>query len=423
MIKKSFVLLLLVVVNLLVGCAPTENQVSTETPGPTIVFPTPVKTDDADEDSIPLTLKIWVPPDFDPNKTTEAGQLMKTRLEEFSAQSSDIGVEVRVKDLDGPASLLESLSAALEAAPSALPDLVALPYAQMQFAASRRMIIPIGSLFTVSEEEDWYNFTQELRQYEGEQYGIPFASDALVMAYHPNIVKELPGRWEEALLMNDVLAFPAADLNAYFTMAQYLSLGGDFFDENGDLYLDPLILENVFSFYLQANAAGVMPNWLTQIDSDELSWGAFMRTQADMVITWATFFFKQTTGGTSFTVIPTPDGTPFTLATGWVWALTGDDASRYSLAFELAQFLTEGEFLGEWTQAAGYLPPRASATALWPTDSQAVANQVLSSAVLVPDESLVEVFGKLFSQATVKVLNRESTPAEAANEMLTFLGE
>jgi multiple sugar transport system substrate-binding protein len=414
---------LLVVVILLVGCSPSENQVSTETPNPTIVFPTPVQTDDTDEDSAPLILKIWLPPDFDPNEGTEAGRLLKARLDEFSAQFSNTGVEVRIKNLDGPASLLESLSAAHEAAPSALPDLVALPADQMQFAASRRMIIPLESLIITTEEEDWYDFALDLGQYQGERYGIPFASDALVMAYHPNLVGELPGSWEDVLSMEDVLGFPAADPNAYYTLALYLSLGGGFFDENGNLQLDQALLESVFNFYLQAHTAGVMPDWLTQNDTDELTWGAFMMTQAHMVIIWSTYFFDQTTGGTSFTMIPTKDGTPFTLATGWVWALTGNDASRYPLAYELAEFLTEGEFLGEWTQAAGHLPPRASATAVWPQDPQAVASQILSSAVVVPDETILEVFGGLFSQAVIKVLNRESTPAEAVNEVLANLRE
>jgi ABC-type glycerol-3-phosphate transport system substrate-binding protein len=384
-----------------------------------------VKTVATDE-SLPissLTLKIWLPPDFDPNNGSEAGQLLKNRLDEFSAQSPGLKVEVRIKDLDGPASILESLTAAHIAAPSALPDLVALPVTQMQFAATRRMIYPLESLLTTPEDDDWYDFATDLGQYQGEQYGIPFASDALVMAFHPMIVGDPPRSWEDVLLKDNVLAFPAADPNAYYTLALYLSLGGEFLDENGNLQLDPVILESVFDFYQKANTAGVMPNWLTQENTDELSWGDFMKPQAQMVITWATWFFDRTTGGINLTAIPTQDGTPFTLATGWVWALTGNDPSRYPVGFELAEFLTEGEFLGEWTQAVGYLPPRASATAVWPSDLQAVASQILPSAVLIPDESIQKALGEVFSQASIKVLNRESTPAEAANEVLALLGE
>lgn len=421
--KKLTRLNFLLMIILLVGCNSADNSTITETPHPTIVFPTPTITTDTDEVSDGLALKIWLPPDFDPNNGTDAGDMLQARLDEFSAQQTGIDVLVRVKDLDGPASMLESLAAAHEAAPSALPDLVALPFEQMREAAGRRMIFALDNLSTAPTEEDWYTFTLPLGQYQGERYGIPFACDTLVMAYHPMIVGDPPRSWEEVLSSDGVLAFPAADPKAYYTFALYMSLGGEFFDEDGNLQLDPILLESVFSFYLQANAAGVLPDWLSTKDSNELAWGSFMGNQAQMVITWSSWFLHQTTGGSDFSMIPTKDGIPFTLATGWVWALSGDDPSRYPLAFELAEFLTDGEFLGEWTQAAGYLPPRADATVVWSPDHQAIASQILPSAILVPDDDIVEKMGELFSQATTKVLNQQSTPTEAVNEVLASLGE
>ena len=54
--------------------------------------------------------------------------------------------------------------------------------------------------------------------------------------------------------------------------------------------------------------------------------------------------------------IPTPGGKPFTLATGWVWALAGRDEAKRKLTVELAEFLTEPHFLasldtGGWLSA------------------------------------------------------------------------
>jgi ABC-type glycerol-3-phosphate transport system substrate-binding protein len=423
--KNKFFFNLVGMIILLIGCSSIPQDI-TETPNPTIVFPTPVDTIAPDENlpSGPVTLTVWLPPDFDPNNGSEAGTLLKERLDEFSDRTPGVRVAFRIKDLDGQSSLLESLSAAYEAAPSALPDLVALPGVQMQFAASRNLIYPLESFSSGQEDEDWYDFARDLGRYQGERYGIPFAGDALVMAFHPMIIGDPPGSWEEVILNENVLAFPAADPNAYYTLALYQSLGGEFLDENGDPQLDPVLLESVLNFYLQAKNTEVMPDWLTQNNTDELSWGVFMKNQAQMAITWTTRFFDQTTGGINFTAIPTQDGTPFTIATGWVWSLTGKDQSRYQAAIDLSEYLTEGEFLGEWTLAAGYLPPRPSAIDVWPSGSDlALASKILPSAVLIPDQSIYNVLGELFSQATIKVLNQESTPAEAVDDILSYLGE
>ncbi len=69
----------------------------TETAAP--VLPTPTQTTAAAEEVQTLTL--WLPPQFDPNSGSDAGNLLKTRLEEFSQQNPDVILQVRIKALSG----------------------------------------------------------------------------------------------------------------------------------------------------------------------------------------------------------------------------------------------------------------------------------------------------------------------------------
>ncbi|MDO9130711.1 MAG: hypothetical protein Q7U34_12675, partial [Anaerolineales bacterium] len=57
-------------------------------------------------------IRVWLPPELDPSNGTPAGNLLKTRLDEFSAAHPGLKLEVRVKAESGPAGLLESLAAA-----------------------------------------------------------------------------------------------------------------------------------------------------------------------------------------------------------------------------------------------------------------------------------------------------------------------
>jgi ABC-type glycerol-3-phosphate transport system substrate-binding protein len=111
-------------------------------------------------------------------------------------------------------------------------------------------------------------------------------------------------------------------------------------------------------------------------------------------------------------------GEPFTLATGWVWALGNTHSSHHELSTRLAEFLTESSFLARWTQAAGYLPPRPSALDGWPNVEgfswQAQLQPILQSARLYPPVEVLTELGPVLQQATLQVLTGQATPEDAA---------
>src|SRR3972149_4031140 len=110
----------------------------------------------------PTTLRIWLPPQFDPADGSSAGDLLQARLAEFSGLHHAVRIETRVKALTGPGGLLDSLSAANAAAPLAMPDLILLPRALLETAALKGFLYPVDGLATSLNEDDWFAYAQQL---------------------------------------------------------------------------------------------------------------------------------------------------------------------------------------------------------------------------------------------------------------------
>jgi maltose-binding protein MalE len=168
-----------------------------------------------------------------------------------------------------------------------------------------------------------------------------------------------------------------------------------------------------------------MPAWLGQIESDDGAWAAYQNGSAPLVITWASRLLSGTAGlpaNSQIAPLPALEGASYTLADGWAWTLPGGRPETRALATELAEFLTDGNFLASWTQAAGYLPPRASALAAW-SDSPAksLASQIVLSAHLIPTTDLLSSITPPLRQATLKALNNQVNPATLAKEAVDSL--
>src|SRR5450756_1794730 len=68
----------------------------------------------------PPTLKIWLPPQFNPDGDSQASALLKARLQAFAALHPGLKIEVRIKASIGNGGLLDTLAATSAAAPAAV---------------------------------------------------------------------------------------------------------------------------------------------------------------------------------------------------------------------------------------------------------------------------------------------------------------
>ena len=426
MIRRLFALLLILLIGSSCGRWPL-SEVYPPPAGsatPTVLLPTTTTafeaTPTSEETAAPQEvgiLRVWVPPQFDPSANTTAAILLRSRLNEFVTLHPGLRLEVRVKALSGPAGLLGSLTTASAAAPLALPDVIALPRPLLEAAALKGLLRPYDGLTTSLDAPDWYDYARQLARLENSTFGLPFAGDALLLVYRTGLVSEAPRDWEGLLKTGLPLAFPAADSQALFPLNLYRSTGGAVQDEQGRPTLDTLALTQVLTFTLAAGQSGIMPNSLTLYETYDQSWNAFQEGTIPMTIAWASRFLSQPEEGVAAALLPTPTGTPYTLANGWVWAIASPQPERQKLAIQLAEALTDGNFLARWCPAAGYLPTRSSALTGWSAAAQqSLLGQIVQSAQLYPSADILDSLGLPLEEALLKVLKLQADPATAAQQ-------
>ena len=418
-------LLLLLLVLLLPGCSliqgidlpvtlpsvgtatPAGDAQQTATPRPTAsptVSPTPIQS-----------LTLWVPPEFDPYSGSTAGNLLRSRLEAFSRLNGGVKVQVRVKAASGPGGLLESLSAAGAVAPNALPGVVALSRADVETAALKGLIVPLDGLSTAIDEQDWYNYARQLAMVQGATFALPFAGDALVVAYRPANVAVVPSDWASVYRLSQPLAFPAGDNQALFVLALYQSVGGTVEDAQRRPTLQPDLLSQVLTVLSDGEQRGIFPAWLAQYETSGQVWQAYHDQRVNALVTWVSSYLSTLPPDTAAVPIPGLDDTPQTLATGWGWAVADPIPERRALSVKLAEFLSDGDFLADWSEAAGYLPTRPSSLAAWSNQSlKTLLSPVAVSAQARPTGDQLASLGPVLKEAALKVLKRESDPTQAA---------
>lgn len=394
------------------------NQV-TQAPADDPVSPTPQPSPTPD---IPLAephqLVVWLPPQFDPENGTEAGDLLSQRLDEFVSRRPQTEIQVRIKSLSGDFGLLESLQLTGSTAPLLMPDLVAMPRSLLEDAFSYDLVVPLDEYLDGFPEEDWFGYALEMARVEDQIAGIPFAGDLMVLAYKEN-GDELPTDWNSLLSLERALSFPASDPQALVTLAWYQSLGGELQGQEGEPILDEDLMLEVLDFYEQAQNVNLMPYWLTQFETEEQAWSSYLERQATLSITWASQLLGTESPNTIMTAMPTKDARAFSYADGWVWIVVPSDTENQEFALELANFLTESDFLSSWSYAGGYLPVRQASLASW-ADSpyHATLEKLLPAAVLVPEGELEIEIGLGVRDAVVEVLKSQVDPQEALEASL-----
>jgi multiple sugar transport system substrate-binding protein len=395
---------------------PTRTPPPLETP----TEPLPTSTPGADLGFLstatqPQALTLWLPPEFDPSAETPAGELIASRLEEFSRLHDGLIIHVRIKAPNGPGSLLESLNTASAAAPLSLPSLVVLSRADLESAALKGLLHPYDGVSSAIDQEDWYDYARQLARVQGTTFSLPFAGDALVLAYRPGLVNAPPAEWESVFRLGQPLAFSAGDVQALFVLTLYQSVGGLVEDAQRRPILQPEILSQVLQLLDDGEQRGIFPYWLSQYETNGQVWQAYRDQRVNALITWSSFYLTNLPEDTQALPVPALDDSPLTLATGWGIAIADPLPERRALAVALAEFLTESEFLSAWTEAAGYLPTRPSALASWDNeDMKNLLEPIAASAVARPTIDQLASLGPLLKDATLKVLKREADAAQAA---------
>jgi ABC-type glycerol-3-phosphate transport system substrate-binding protein len=401
------------------GCAPqtiSQSDPPTSTPAEFATSPNDSSTPSSEPGGA-IVLTVWLPPNFDNAGGNLAANMLQSRFDEFVEQHPQVRIETRVKAEDGTGGLLDSLLGAQIAAPLSQPDLILLPHTQLQTAVMSRVLAPLSGLTTEHDSNDWYPFAQQMITVEDQAYGLPFAADALIVAYRPTAVSDIPANWSALLESRRLLGLAVADPWAQFTLAELSALQQSADRPEFSFSQDELI--EVFEFYASAQERGTFPFWLTQYQTYEQSWQAFTEGRVPMVVAWTSKLFDNRNVDVSGAPLPTQNGDPITLVKGWVWAISTPYADRAELVAELMEFLTTPEFIAQWSAAAGMLPPRASSLAAWSPDAeQALTSQIIAEAIALPPQEKLQLWGQPLADAMVAILKQEQTPQEAMQAVI-----
>ncbi|HKZ54902.1 MAG TPA: ABC transporter substrate-binding protein [Anaerolineales bacterium] len=388
-----------------VGPSPTPSQ--TPPPSPTLgVGVTPTVQ----------TLTVWVPPIFAGQSGAQDGSLLAGRVEQYEAAHPSVKVIVRVKDAQGPGGLLEALQAASRVAPAALPAAIALDPDSLRIAAQQQLILPLNGLVPDTSASDWFDYALQASQVDGVLYGIPFASEAIVLVYRTDRYESPPDSWNDLINARQITLFPAGDPSAILTLVQYLALGGGLADPSGLPALDAGVLSQVLAHYDSAQSAGVLPLSALQYISFEDTWEALAGGRAASATAPFSAYFKLLDTAT-LSALPLPGiaEAGFTMTRPWSWAVVGSDPIQDPQVADLLAWLSQPDFSGPWTLSLGLLPTTRSALAFWPSDStSASASDLISSARAMPSSELLETYGPVLHQAVEAVLNQSENPESAA---------
>jgi len=407
---------------LISGCSSLAPLLATPTPAPVLEATstpqaTPTVTAPATT-NLPRLLRIWLPPRFDPDVETSAAGLLKQRLQDFENEYPNIQLEVRIKS---ETDILNTLTVTNNAAPEAMPDLIALSYSDMRTVASAGFLHPLEGLTSVLQDPDWYAFARELGHLKNTEYGIPFASDVLLTIYRPSVFKELPGTWEGLFESGTYMVFPISDPKALLSLSLYLSDGGTLVDDQGAITLNEDALVHLLSFYKQMIETETILMQTKDYQTDTQSLQFYRDGRADMAVVWASSDVHTQSGG--YLPLLGLNNTHYSLGDGWVWALAGSNTENQPLAVELASYLIESNYMSDWTHAYGILPTRPQALSGWEGDSLKVSlNDVLQSAHPVPPKDVVSVVGPLLQEALIRIINGEQ-PEVVARSVVESLNK
>lgn len=348
-----------------------------------------------------MTLRLWLPPQFAPQGTSPASKLLKARLNEYLARHPGVDLDIRIKGSAENPNLLDAISLTRSAAPAILPDLAVLSRVDLEAAALKGLLRPLGALSEELGGPNWYLYARESGRIQDVDYGLPFAGDALGIVYHPSAFEQAPSTWEELFAKDRSLAMVTGDPDSLLLLNLYLSTGSALVNSSNQPLLEKEGLQRVLELL---RAGNVVP-----LQSEDAVWSAFVDGRADMGLIWASRFIREApVDDSALMPLPSLDGEPFVLATTWAWALAGSNSENDAAAAELARWLTADDFIAEWDLAAGYLPPRPTALQAW--DKHAAFDLISQSAELIPANDLLSAVGPVLQDALDRTLRGE--PAE-----------
>lgn len=375
-----------------------------------------------------ITLTLWTTEDFFPTEDSDSGQILAQQWQAFEAAHPTVTIEYILKKPYGKGGILDFLSTASAAAPTVLPDLVILDTLELDEAAEAGLVQPLDKLVSGELQQDLFAFAR--RSFNGQLMGIQFEADVEHLIYNTNKIDSPPMTWREVISDSVAYIFPAGGegglVNDAF-LIQYLAVDGRLDDGSGKPALDKDALAQVLQFYKDGLEAGVIPLSVLEFEDLDDCWPVYVSAQAAMSNVSSAKYLadRGLLKNTFFAAIPTRDGNIGTLSKGWALAIVTEDSGRQAVAAQFIEWLLEPENNADWNQVAGHLPTRQAAFDYLGTadDYFPFVRQQLENVYPRPMASAYEKIGRALQKAIQDVLEGKASPQEAADAVITAIGQ
>ena len=370
----------------------------------------------------PEVVSIWLPPQFDPENNSAAGNLMKAQLSAFSDAYPEVKLEVRLKAEQGQGGLLDSLVTASAAAPDVVPGLILLSWADFEQAALTGLLLPVDASEFPLKDEEYFPFSLEMVELQDLRYGLPFSADLLVFAYNSQQIGFPPRTLSSLYQQKSITAFPGADPQGLFPLLAYLNSGGTLDQKENKLSLQEKPLLSALEMINNGVNNGLFPYAVAEMSDFDQSFASLQSAQSTYALTWASRILPDPARKFSFSAIPSDQATSFTFADGWVLAFPQASTARHEHALNLARLLTSPVFQQQWSEAAGVVPVSSSILSAWKDEAlSGILLSIAASARMVPSQFTLEISGPLLSQATQELIRQQVTTIEASNKIMEGL--
>jgi len=421
-------LLLCVALIVLSGCelspAPATPGASEPTATPPQAEPTVLSTSAPDETPTisTITLTIWTTEAFSPTQAITAGQVLAQEVAAFEATHPDVRLDFVLKKPYGKGGLLDYLLATEAVVPHLLPDLVILDIDELRAAVQAQVLQPVDDLLPNDLVSDLYPAAREAGTIDGRLYGLRYQADLEHLVYNTGQMAVPPRSWPGVLSNPGPYLFPAGGqsglVNDAFVM-QYLAVQPQSAPgPGGEFVLQEDSLAAVFQYYLDGESQGIFPADILNYHTTDDCWRDYVAGQAALTHVGAHRYLQDRLELQSSAPAPIPaiNGPAAAIDHGWAMALVTPDPARQSAALDFMLRILSPEVNAAWNQAAGYLPTRQSAVALWDQEDSYVPfmHQQLLAATNRPVASNYTQMAAALQEAVESVLTGAATPEEAA---------
>lgn len=399
--------------------APTSVAIATMVAKPTVnttVLSTPVPVTRTPIASTgPITLTLWTTEDLAPG-ATPAGRILRNQFDAFSAANPAIHIDVVLKKPSGKGGLLDFLTTTRAVIPARLPDLVALDLSEVPLAAEAGVLQPLDGWMPAEFNADFFPFASKAARYRNQWVAVPFVANVEHLVYNKAVVRQVPRTWDDLTKQKASLLLPLGGDDAL--LLQYFALGASLSDASNQTTLDANATAQVLSFFKRARDLGLLPDAALSLKTVDEVWPTFAAGQVAMAQISASRYLTERgkLPNALYAPVPTREGKPTTIATGWAFAVVTNDPVRQSAAARFIQWIIPGERLAPWLRAVHLLPASRAALVLAvdPPEYASFLRDELEHASSLPPRSSYARLSDAWRAAIAAVWNGQATPAEAA---------